>query len=67
IPQEIINKPPSAGLWHGQTDEDELGCSYDELDRLLTCGEVPDMVRKKIEKMIAGNRHKLSLPPIPDF
>ncbi|MFC1875149.1 NAD(+) synthase [Chloroflexota bacterium] len=67
IPQEIINKPPSAGLWYGQTDEDELGCSYDELDRLLTGCKVPDMTRKKIEKMIAGNRHKLSLPPIPDF
>ncbi len=67
IPQEIIDKPPSAGLWHGQTDEDELGYSYDELDRLLTGGEVPGMVREKIEQMIASNRHKLNLPPIPDF
>ena len=32
IPQPIINKPPSAGLWEGQTDEGELGLSYDELD-----------------------------------
>ena len=67
IPQEIIDKPPSAGLWHGQTDEDEFGYSYGELDRFLGGGEVPGNIKVKIEQMIAGNRHKLSLPPIPDF
>jgi len=35
VPEEIINKAPSADLWIGQTDEDELGYSYDEMDRLL--------------------------------
>ena len=35
VPEEIINKPPSADLWHGQTDESELGYSYEEIDRLL--------------------------------
>ncbi len=35
IPQKIIDKPPSADLWHGQTDEDEIGYSYDDIDRLL--------------------------------
>jgi NAD+ synthase len=35
VPIEIIEKPPSADLWEGQTDEDELGYSYDEIDRLL--------------------------------
>ncbi len=35
IPEEIINKPPSADLWVGQTDEEELGYSYQELDKLL--------------------------------
>jgi NAD+ synthase len=35
VPQEIIDKPPSADLWSGQTDEDELGASYEELDRFL--------------------------------
>ncbi|NOX89574.1 MAG: NAD+ synthase [Calditrichaeota bacterium] len=35
IPEEIINKPPSADLWVGQTDEEELGYSYQELDELL--------------------------------
>jgi NAD+ synthase len=35
VPEEIIDKPPSADLWTGQTDEDELGFTYDEVDRLL--------------------------------
>jgi NAD+ synthase len=35
IPKNIIDKPPSADLWAGQTDESEIGYSYDELDRLL--------------------------------
>ncbi len=35
VPQEILAKPPSAELWLGQTDEGELGFTYEEVDRLL--------------------------------
>ena len=35
VPDEIVNKPPSAGLWENQTDEDELGFSYEEVDKYL--------------------------------
>jgi len=35
VPADIIRKPPSADLWHGQTDEGELGIAYDEADWLL--------------------------------
>jgi NAD+ synthase len=35
VPPEILDKPPSADLWPGQTDEGELGRSYDSLDRVL--------------------------------
>jgi NAD+ synthase len=35
VPQAIIDKPPSADLWLGQTDEGELGFTYGEVDRLL--------------------------------
>lgn len=35
VPQEIIDRPPSAGLWVGQTDEEELGFTYQEVDQLL--------------------------------
>lgn len=35
VPQAIITKPPSADLWPGQTDEDDLGFTYEEADNLL--------------------------------
>ena len=35
VPRSIIDKPPSADLWVGQTDEDELGFTYDEADQVL--------------------------------
>ena len=35
VPEEVVAKPPSADLWPGQTDEGELGRSYDALDRAL--------------------------------
>jgi NAD+ synthase len=35
LPESIINKPPSAELWSGQTDEGEIGVPYETLDRLL--------------------------------
>ena len=36
VPNSIINKPPSAGLWVGQTDEKELGISYEQIDKYLS-------------------------------
>ena len=35
VPESILRKPPSADLWVGQTDEEELGFTYEEVDRLL--------------------------------
>jgi len=67
IPQEIINKPPSSGLWQGQTDEGELGLSYDELDRFLVTGEASDEVRGRIESMMTAGGHKRLPPPVPTF
>jgi NAD+ synthase len=67
IPQEIIDKPPSAGLWPGQTDEAELGFSYEELDNYLLTGEASDEVRKQIEARMASCGHKRQPPPVPEF
>jgi len=67
IPQEIINKPPSAGLWPGQTDESDLGFSYDDLDRYLVTGEASDKVRGRIEPMMAAGDHKRLPPLVPTF
>lgn len=67
IPQPIIDKPPSAGLWPGQTDECEMGISYQALDRYLITGEAPEGLREKIETKIAANAHKRLPPPIAVF
>jgi NAD+ synthase len=67
IPQQIIDKPPSAGLWEGQTDEDELGFSYEQLDRYLITGKANAKLKKKTESMIATNSHKHQPPPVAKF
>jgi NAD+ synthase len=67
IPQSIVDKPPSAGLWAGQTDEQEMGITYDILDHFILTGEAPEESRSKIEAMIAVGQHKKSPPPIPEF
>ena len=67
IPQEIIDKPPSAGLWAGQTDEGEMGFTYEALDNYILTGKAPEAVKKRIEQMHASAAHKCTTPPVPDF
>ncbi len=67
IPDEIIERPPSAGLWPGQTDEKELGLSYDDIDAYLLEGEAPAEVRERIDRIHRRTAHKRSTPPIPPF
>lgn len=64
IPAEIINKAPSAGLWDSQTDEKELGFSYETLDKFIRTGEGPKDIIKKIDKMNRISEHKRNYPPI---
>lgn len=67
IPREIIDKPPSAGLWSGQTDETEMGLTYSELDRYLVAGEAEEETREKIDSMMVRSGHKRCPPPVPPF
>jgi NAD+ synthase len=67
VPEAIINKPPSADLWQGQTDEAELGLSYEELDLYLASGEVSAALKKRIESMTRASEHKRQPPPIASF
>lgn len=58
-PEPVINKAPSAGLFEGQTDEEELGVSYAALDAaLLKGGPMPETVKK----LHAASEHKRRLP-----
>lgn len=67
VPQPIIDKPPSAGLWPGQISEAELGFTYVDLDRYLITGEASEPVKAKIESRIAANTHKCLPAPIFSF
>jgi len=63
IPQRIIQKSPSAGLWKGQTDEGELGLTYEQMDRYLAGGRVPPQTARRIEQLMAASVHK-KRPPL---
>ncbi|MBC8506685.1 MAG: NAD+ synthase [Anaerolineales bacterium] len=77
IPDEIVDKAPSADLWAGQTDEDELGFTYKEVDKLLyllvderyspdeciEAGFADEFVHQVIER-VRRNHFKRVLPPI---
>jgi NAD+ synthase len=65
VPGSIIEKPPSAGMWQGQTDEGELGFSYDDLDRYLVGGEGSEALAKRVEELRQKNAHKLRIPKLP--
>jgi NAD+ synthase len=67
IPQPIIDKPPSAGLWPGQTDEGEMGITYEELDCFLMTGKATNKTKQKIEILASCSEHKRHLPPVPPF
>lgn len=77
VPAVIIDKPPSADLWVGQTDEGELGFTYEEVDRLLyllvdqrcspeecvEAGFAESFVRS-VTRRIQRNQFKRVMPPI---
>jgi len=72
VPEEIIARPPSAGLWEGQTDEEEIGFIYQDVDWVLE-DRWPDhdppspgaMIR--VRQMQLGSEHKRQMPPMFDF
>ncbi len=70
VPQEVIDRLPTAGLWPGQTDEGEMGITYRELDRILAAMEAGDLsgldpaAVEKVRRMIDHSEHKRRMPPI---
>ena len=63
IPSVVIDKPPSAGLWEGQTDEQEMGLTYDVLDAYVSGQPVSERDAREIERRIRASEHKRSMPP----
>ena len=63
LPEDLIDKVPSDGLC-GKTDEDNLGFTYDVLDKYIRTGEIEDEeVKKRIDMMHEKNLFKLQLMP----
>ena len=68
VPAAIAERTPSAGLWLGQTDEQEMGFTYAALERYLEEGPqgVSPALAMKMERLIRSTEHKRALPPIPN-
>lgn len=71
IPKEIVEKPPSAGLWENQTDEGELGLTYERLDEILSHlergaepSEVEPSELKLVKDLMARSEHKRNPPRV---
>lgn len=65
VPQSILERQPSAGLWEGQTDESEMGTTYDYIDDYLLGKSIPEKDRLIIEKLNRSTEHKRKLAPVP--
>ena len=78
VPKKIIEKIPTAGLWKGQTDEEELGVKYNDLDKVLfllfdkkltpvqTAKKLNLEISlvKKIHQRLNNTQYKRQIPPI---
>jgi NAD+ synthase len=67
VPDAVIDKPPSAGLWLGQTDEAEMGFTYAALEQYLKTGAetVSPALAMRIERLMRTSQHKRALAPTP--
>jgi NAD+ synthase len=77
VPDAVLSKPPTADLWAGQTDEEEVGLPYAEIDRLLywmverrrgreellQMGFEPAKI-ERVERLVVGSEFKRQTPPI---
>ncbi|MGL5296390.1 MAG: NAD(+) synthase [Culicoidibacterales bacterium] len=65
VPEQVITKAPTAGLWEGQTDENEMGTTYDMIDAYLLGQTIPDRDREIIERLHAVSAHKRTTAAAP--
>ena len=63
-PEIVIDKPPTAGLWANQTDEEEMGFEYDVLDNYIKTGRGPEEITSRIDRMNKSSEHKRNYPPM---
>ncbi|GAB7014117.1 NAD+ synthase [Halolamina salina] len=82
VPHELVMQTPTAEMWEGQTDEEEMGLNYDHLDAVLALhvdgplskaatvryvdGVTEEHV-ERVEELVEGSAHKRSMPPSPEL
>ncbi|MFW5964918.1 MAG: NAD+ synthase [Natronomonas sp.] len=80
VSEDLVTRTPTAGMWEGQTDEEEMGLGYDELDAILalhvdgpfsknatvrTLG-LPEEAVERVADLYEKSEHKRSMPPAPE-
>ncbi|SEP23253.1 NAD+ synthase [Halogranum amylolyticum] len=79
VPEDLVTKTPSAEMWLGQTDEEEMGLTYDTLDAVLAlhvdgplstaatvrCLDVTEEQIARVVELVEGSEHKRHMPPAP--
>lgn len=65
LPEWVMRRVPSAGLWPGQSDEKEMGVTYSDISDYFRGGELTEGTRARIEAMVRATEHKRR--PVPFF
>lgn len=65
IPDQIINRQPTGGLYKNQLDEKDIGITYEEIDKYLCFINIDPQQECKIHNKFIINKHKMSSPAIP--
>ncbi|HEX6988256.1 MAG TPA: NAD(+) synthase [Bacillota bacterium] len=64
VPERVVTRAPTAGLWTGQTDEGELGLTYETIDRILAGEGGGAEAVTRVESLRRAAAHKRALPPV---
>ena len=80
VPEDLVTRTPTAGMWEGQTDEEEMGLGYDDLDSILALHvhgplskhatvetlDVPVEAIDRVVELYETSAHKRAMPPAPE-
>lgn len=80
VPEDLVSRTPTAAMWEGQTDKEEMGLGYDELDAILAVHvdgplsksatvrtlDVPESAVDRVVELYETSAHKRAMPPAPE-
>ena len=59
-----MTKAPSAALFEGQSDEEDMGIKYADIDKFLLTGEITEENKKIVDRYHGRSGHKRVMPPV---